>query len=63
MGDDEGGRDGVLARLAPEPPRRPDRTAAREAAREDVASARLPRLMLGAQPILPTHFTAYAVLR
>ena len=66
VADDEGGRDGVLARLAPEPPeppRRPDRIAAREAAREDVPSARLPRLMLGAQPILPTHFTAYAALR
>lgn len=59
VGDDESGRDGVLARSAPEPPRRPDRLAARE----DAAPARPPRLMLGAQPILPSHFTAYAALR
>ncbi|MDP2355850.1 MAG: hypothetical protein Q8M31_07275 [Beijerinckiaceae bacterium] len=43
---------------APLPPRRPDASA-----EDDGAPIRLPRMILGAQPILPTFFTAYAPLR
>lgn len=42
----------------PLPPRRPGASAA-----EDGRAVRLPRMILGAQPILPTTFTAYAPLR
>jgi hypothetical protein len=43
---------------APLPPRRPG-----VGAQEDGRAIRLPRMILGAQPILPPTFTAYAPLR
>jgi hypothetical protein len=41
------------------PPRRPDRVSAGDERQQ----IRLPRMITGAQPILPTTFTAYAALR
>lgn len=44
---------------APMPPRRPDRVSAGDERQQ----FRLPRMITGAQPILPPTFTAYAALR
>lgn len=61
VGEGASGEEAVLAQLPPEPPRRPDR--AQVAARNDARTMRLPPLIIGAQPILPPQFTAYAALR
>ncbi|MBX9760604.1 MAG: hypothetical protein K2Y29_17630 [Beijerinckiaceae bacterium] len=49
-----------MASAAPLPPRRPDRVRAGDDRPPPLV---LPRMITGAQPILPTTFTAYAALR
>lgn len=50
----------VMGLSPPEPPRRPIRSSV---VAEGLQVAFVPRMMLGAAPILPAHFTAYAALR
>ena len=64
-GLDQGGEESLAANVqvafvdAPMPPRRPDRVRSGE----EPQRVALPRMITGAQPILPTTFTAYAALR